>query len=128
MKTFCLSNNPRFYDDNFYNGKRNRNPSRNPAQRRKILDELKVESVAELEELIKRYYVGQGYGKLTHQGDNGQGVDLHTARPANIRSDWSWMCAVICDFLDGSATEQCVAYSYDHKAPGVKKYSYTTWA
>lgn len=108
-----------FYDELYSNGVW---PTEN--DRGDLLRELGVQDVAELERLIMKYYIGQGHG--TNHGGGQTTVDLHAPRirmdaagdwKRKIREDWSWMCAVVCAFLDGKKDPrtECVAYSFSGK-------------
>eukprot|EP00392_Amoebophrya_sp_AT5.2_P006124 g6134.t1 len=90
-------------------------------KKQQLLSELGVQDVAQLERLIMKYYIGQGHG--TNHGGGQTTVDLHAPRirmdaagdwKRKIREDWSWMCAVVCAFLDGKKDPrtECVAYSF----------------
>mmetsp|Transcript_17722 Transcript_17722/g.44290 ORF Transcript_17722/g.44290 Transcript_17722/m.44290 type:complete len:552 (-) Transcript_17722:308-1963(-) len=76
------------------------------------LKHLGVDSVAELEKLIKADFRGQ---QLT-SADPGAGDPVDgERRDYDIRKDFMWMCHVICDLLDGKQGSElltCATYTY----------------
>jgi len=76
------------------------------------LKHLGVDSVAELEKLIKADFRGQ---QLT-SADPGAGDPVDgERRDYDIRKDFMWMCHVICDLLDGKQGNElltCATYTY----------------
>eukprot|EP00392_Amoebophrya_sp_AT5.2_P014188 g14330.t1 len=74
-----------------------------------------------LERHIKEKFVGTSHAvrseKISGSPEELAEVNWGTPREIDLKTDFSWMCAAICDFLNGEGDErtECIAYSYNDK-------------